>query len=504
MLGQEVRLKMAGRRHLILIFALSLMSISVLPRIVHPQEESQKTKTEKEPLSAESKLWLEEVVPYIITNKEREFFVNLPTETDRGKFIESFWKNRDPNPHTPENEFKVDYYNRIALANKFFGASVIEGWRTDRGKIYILLGPPNEIQRDMSPTQSAFSPFHGPKEVWNYWGLPNPRLPYNMEFVFVDKFGLGNYVLESNLKLTEFGSSTFDVDSMHYYFDEMEYLSEAMKNPFDNLDKLRGIITTQVTYDRIPIQFDLFFLKGGEQRTYIPLTLEIPYSALTHKEIGKEFHYSVTAMVDASDKLGRIVFERTKDFEFKRTPAGSGSLENMTFQMQTSLSLEPGTYRIHLLVLDNLSGTVGTLHQEFRAPDFGTEELSLSDIFIWSEENAKKKKIAPTKEKISTEIKRTFFSDEELHVLFEVYNLSLDSITEVNKFTAEYLFYEGDRLLTRVPASQMEPTSDKDCRIQSSFRLKNFRPGIYKLRVHVIDSISEREQSKEISFSVIQ
>ena len=115
-----------------------------------------------------------------------------------------------------------------------------------------------------------------------------------------------------------------------------------------------------------------------------------------------------------------------------------------------------------------------------------------------------KKEIASTKEKISSEIKRTFFSDEELHVQFEVYNLSLDPKTGVNRFTSEYLFYEGDKLLTRVPASLTEPTSDKDCRIQSSFRLKNFKPGKYKLRVNVVDSISGREQSKDISFSVIQ
>lgn len=495
---------MCRRDSLIVAFIISLMSTSFFPCIAHTQEESRSAKTQKEPLSEWSKQWLEEVVPYIITKKEREFFINLPTEVDRGKFIESFWKKRDPNPQTPENEFKIDYYKRIALANKFFGYSGIQGWRTDRGKIYILLGPPSEIQRDMSPTQTAYSAFHGPKEVWNYWGLPNPNLPYNMEFVFVDKFGSGNYVLENSLRLTDMGSSPFDIDSMHYFFDDMEYLSEAMRNPFDNLDKLRGIITTQVTYDRIPIQFDLYFLKGDEQRTYVPLALEVPYSALTHKEIGEEFHFSVTAMVDASNKLGQIVFERSKDFQFKHMPDDTGALESKTFQMQTSLSLEPDTYKIHLLVLDNLSGSVGTLHQEFRVSDFNTEELSLSDVFLWSEEKAQEKKVNINKEKVSADRKRTFSSDEELTVYFEVYNLRLDPESGVNRFFSEYLVYRGDKLLTRVPVPRVEPTSDRDCRVQSSFRLKNFEPGEYTLRVHVVDSHSGKERSKNISFSVIR
>ena len=495
---------MCGKNHFIVASIILFVLISFFPCLAHTQEESRSTQKEREPLSEWSKQWLEEVVPYIITKKEREFFISLPTEADRGKFIETFWKNRDPNPQTPENEFKIDYYKRIALANKFFGYSRIQGWRTDRGKIFILLGPPSEIQRDMSPTQTAYSAFHGPKEVWNYWGLPNPNLPYNMEFVFVDKFGSGNYVMEASLRLTDMGSSPFDINSMHYFFDEMEYLSEAMRNPFDNLDKLRGIITTQVTYDRIPIQFDLFFLKGDEKRTYVPLTLEVPYSALTHKEIGGEFHYSLTAMVDASDKLGQIVFERSKDFEFRHTPADTGTLDRKTFQMQTSLSLEPDAYKIHLLVLDNLSGSVGTLHQEFQVPDFNTEELSLSDIFLWSEEKEREKEIDMRKEKVSADSKRTFSSDEEITVFFEVYNLLLDPETGVNRFTSEYLVYEGDKLLTRVPVPRVEPTSDRDCSVQSSFRLKNFEPGEYTLRVHVVDSHSGKERSKNISFRVIR
>lgn len=398
-------LSMRGKSDFVLIISISLM-ISVLLFAEGLSHESSlpQEKNEKEPLSKWSQQWLEEVVPYIITDAEKTLFVSLPTEEERGKFIENFWKIRDPEPKTPENEFKLEYYRRIALANKFFGASGIAGWRTDRGKIFILLGPPNEIQRDMSPSQTGFSAFHGPKEVWNYWGLTNPRLPYNMEFVFVDKLGTENYVLERSLKLGEMGSTPFDLDDMHLHFDYMEYMSEAMRNPFENLDRLRGIVTTQVTYDRIPLAFDLFYLKGSAERTHIPLTLEIPYSALTQKEIEGEYHLSLTFLIDVSNMLGQIIFERSKDIEFKHTPAEIESFKNENLQVQTSLSLEPETYKIHILALDNFSGKIGTLHKEFSVPEFAPEGLDLSDIILSSRKITVERPVDKIGTKMSAEI----------------------------------------------------------------------------------------------------
>ncbi len=453
-------------------------------------------------MSKWSKQWLEEVVPYIITDVEKALFINLPTEEERGKFIDNFWKKRDPNPKTAENEFKLEYYKRIALANKFFGSSGIAGWRTDRGKIYILLGPPSEIQRDMSPSQTGFTTFHGPKEIWNYWGLSNPRLPYNMEFAFVDKLGTGNYVLERSLKLGEMGSSPFDIDSMHVHFDYMETMAEAMRNPFEDLDRLRGIVTTQVTYDRIPIEYDLFYLKGSEERTHIPLAIEVPYSALTQKEIEGEHHFSLTLLIDVSNKLGQIIFERSKDIKFKHKPSEIESLKKEKLQIQTSLSLEPEAYRIHILALDNFSGKVGTLHQEFSVPGFAPEELGLSDIILSSEQIALKSPAGKTGTKILAEIRQTFHPSEELNVYFEIYNLELNPETRVNNFSAEYFFLHDGKLLAQIPSPQGEPTSDKDCRIQTSFRLKNFKSGEYTLRIKVSDSNSSKSAFKEIQFVV--
>ncbi len=467
------------------------------------QESTQAEKKKAEPLSEWSKQWLEEVVPYIITETEKEIFINLPTEVERGKFITNFWKRRDPNPETPENEFKAEYYRRIALANKFFGASGIDGWRTDRGKIYILLGPPSEIQRDFSQSATSFSTFHGPRETWNYWGLSNPRLPYNLEFTFVDKFATGNYVLERSLNLMEGRSENFDLNAMHYHFDYMEVLAEAMKNPFDELAELKGIIRTQVTYDRIPIEYDIFCLKGAGTRLYVPIVIEIPYSSLTQKEIEGKYYFSLTLMVNVSNELGQIIYERSKDINFSHTPAEMESVKEKTVQAQTSMSFEPDAHKIHLLVLDNFSGKVGTYHQEISVPKFTSEEFSLSDIILISQKKAEKEEATLFEEKTFAGITSKFHPGEELNVYFEVYNLSLNPETGLNSFTLEYTFLQDGKSLVEIPSASAEPTAERDCRVQTSFKLKNFEPGRYILRVNVADLNSGKMKTKEILFTVI-
>lgn len=358
-----------SRKNILCIFIFFLSIIIILSQPILCQDPSQSEDKKIEPLSQWSKQWLEEVVPYIITGTEKKIFINLPTEVERGKFIQNFWKKRDPNPTTSENEFKMEYYKRIALANKFFGFSGIDGWRTDRGKIFILLGPPQEIQRDMSPSGLGYSGFRGPKEIWNYWGLPNPRLPYNLEFVFVDNLGTGNFALERSVRLGDAGSQNINIDSSHLYFDYLETLAEATRNPFEGLNRLKGIITTQVTYDRIPIDYNHYHLKASEEKTYIFLAVKAPYSAVTQKEIENEHYINLTLLINVSDRLGRIIYERSKDINFKHTREGLEALKGESFQIQASISLEPEDYKIHFLVLDNFSGKIGTLHSNLSDPN---------------------------------------------------------------------------------------------------------------------------------------
>ncbi|MDW7760385.1 MAG: GWxTD domain-containing protein [Acidobacteriota bacterium] len=458
----------------------------------------------QESLSESSKVWLNEVVPYIITKAEKEFFLSLPNEVERGKFIESFWKKRDPRPETPENEFKTEYFRRIAQANKLFGKAGIEGWRTDRGKVYILLGPPKDIQRDMTPTSFSTSVFHGPREIWNYWGLSNPRLPYNLEFVFIDRLGTGNYVLERNVRLAEQGGQPLDLNASHYHFDTMEYMAEIMKNPFERMDELRGIITTQVTYEQIPFDAAFFYFKGAAETSLIPLAVSIPYAACTQKEIEGRSLLSLNVLIHVSDALGQVILERNKDIEIRHSPGEMEALQTESLYAQTSISLESATYNAHILVLDNFSGKVGTLHKKLVVPDFNTQGLSTSNVILYVSNGGENLDDLLAGRGHMGMIKNTFKTGDEMSLIFEAYHLTKNPESDAYDFEVTYEYFDQGQSLLRIPAPGSNQSLEKDIRIHTSFMLKNFKPGNYILRVKVTDIHSGNAVTKDVTFLIIR
>jgi GWxTD domain-containing protein len=140
---------------------------------------SVQTKIKPEELPPVYKKWLQEEVVYIISSREKEIFLQLQTDREREIFIEAFWKIRDPNPSTPENEFKTEHYRRISYANRMFGRGTpIQGWRTEMGRIYIILGEPNTIDRYENETEVM------PIVIWFYQGKVDMGLPNSFNVVF--------------------------------------------------------------------------------------------------------------------------------------------------------------------------------------------------------------------------------------------------------------------------------------------------------------------------------
>ena len=134
--------------------------------------------------------WLEEEVVYIITPLEKDIFLQLESDRERAIFIEAFWNHRDPTATTAENEFKDNHYDRIRYADHNFGRSAPkQGWQTDRGRIYILLGKPNDIEKFFS------EPGIYNTEVWFYQGMAEYGLPSDFYLIFFQRDGIGEYVL---------------------------------------------------------------------------------------------------------------------------------------------------------------------------------------------------------------------------------------------------------------------------------------------------------------------
>src|SRR5215469_14204007 len=156
------------------------------------QAAKQKSKNDKElfkELDSQYKKWLNEDVIYIITPEERSAFIHLQTNEEREQFIEQFWQRRNPDPDSAENTFKEEHYRRIAYTNEHF-ASGIPGWKTDRGRIYIMWGPPDEIDShpsggsyDRPASEGGGSTSTYPFEDWRYRYLEGIGEDVNIEFV---------------------------------------------------------------------------------------------------------------------------------------------------------------------------------------------------------------------------------------------------------------------------------------------------------------------------------
>jgi GWxTD domain-containing protein len=132
--------------------------------------------------------WLE-LVNYIITGEERKVFLQLTNDRDRDAFISIFWSQRDPTKGTPENEFKDEHIKRFQYANRYYGfTSPLPGWKTDRGRIHIILGPP--VSRN-----EVFSSYLYPIEIWEYYGDPKKGMPTMFHIVFYRKGGSGDFKL---------------------------------------------------------------------------------------------------------------------------------------------------------------------------------------------------------------------------------------------------------------------------------------------------------------------
>ena len=161
---------------------------AIAPAAAGQQELSRGEKIER--LREDHREWIEQEVVYIITEREEDVFLSLETLEERNRFIEVFWEKRDPHPATPENEFRDEHYRRIEYANQYLGRDTFrDGWRTDRGRYYIILGEPRERHSFDGYNEVVSS------ELWFYQGDVQKGLPSFFYLVFFKRHDIGEYRL---------------------------------------------------------------------------------------------------------------------------------------------------------------------------------------------------------------------------------------------------------------------------------------------------------------------
>ena len=178
------------------------------------------------------------------------------------------------------------------------------------------------------------------------------------------------------------------------------------------------------------------------------------------------------------------------------------SLTDKTFRHQTPLSLEQDAQKIHLLVWDNFSGKVGSVHREVAIPDFFNDRLCMSDVVLSSTELQETKEARLIEDRLFRGKTNTFRTDRDMDVYLEVYNLSMNPESGQNDLHVEYEFFNNGKSIVPAAALEAAPTAETDCRVQASFNLKNFKPGEYFLRIRVADKNSGERMTKNIPFII--
>jgi GWxTD domain-containing protein len=386
-MGATPRFRSSGIANRIKREAAPLVILSLFLSIMAPPAAAQKQKLEKN-----YKEWLERDVAYFITKDERAIFLRLPTDEDRDRFIQSFWELRNPTPGSPENRFKDDVYKRIAYANAHYGiGSGGDGWRTDRGRTYITLGPPQQTRKYYG------APNLLPMEIW-YYSDPNPALPTFFYVLFYQRDNVGDFrfyspsmdgpdklvtgteaindstaalhIIESSvgpevarISQTLIPGEPLDPNGRiglqsDLLLDHLRNLANQPSN-LDELDRRRRLVATVTS--RLVVEaknLDIVRLpvrdSRGITRLDYAVRLRNPSDLTVTRDAQGNDTYAAEVRVQVFTPVGKLIFTQQKSVSGNLGPHSPDDIQNQAFGYEGLLPLPPGKYHLDFLVTDQV------------------------------------------------------------------------------------------------------------------------------------------------------
>jgi len=496
-------------------------------------------------LDAQYKQWLSEDVVYIISPEERTAFLQLSTSEEREQFIEQFWLRRSSNPDLPENDFKEEHYRRIAYANEHY-ASGIPGWKTDRGRTYIIWGPADEV--DAHPTGGTYdrpteegggSTTTYPWETWRYRYLEG--IGENVIIEFVDPTGSGEYhmtmdpsekdalthVPGAGLSLMESMGLASKTDrftrsdgtnlptslggqpaSMNE-FNRLEQFAKVQQAPAVKFKDLEALVTSRIVRDQLHFAWRTDFLKVTNDTVLVPVTIQVPNSQLSFQS--KEGVHSATMNVfgRVSTLTGRVVqtFEEPVSRDFP------DSLFQQSVKLQSiyqkAIPLRPGLYRLDLVIKDVNSGNVGVVNSRLQVPRYEDEKLEASSLILADQiEHVPAKQIGAGQfvlgsSKVRPRMQGDFTTADRLGIYMQVYNLKPDDKTHRSDATFLYTVKKGDQQIMQFKETggDMKQTGDQ-VTIERLLPLATLSPGKYTLEVSATDALAKQTISRSAEFTI--
>jgi GWxTD domain-containing protein len=506
----------------------------------------------KKELESPYRKWLDEDVIYIISPEERHSFLHLATNEEREQFIEAFWQRRNPDPDSPENTFKEEHYRRIAYANEHF-ASGIPGWKTDRGKIYIMWGPPDEI--DSHPTggnwdrpmdQGGGSTTTYPWETWRYRHLDGEGLGENVELEFVDPTSTGEYHITmdpsekdallrvpgagltmaesmgmadksqrfsntdgTNVAENEMGANT--QTEQNNEFSRLELMASIMRPPPVKFKDLEALVTSRLVRDQLHFDYRFDFLRITSDTVLVPITVQIPVKQLQYLEKDEVDSASINVFARITTLSGRIVqtFEDTLRADFPKALLQKSLSTSRIYQKAVPLS--PGLYRLDVVVKDVNSGNVGVVNTRLAVPRFQDDELSTSSLILAddiqrvSTEDIGLGQFVLGDVKVRPRLDQTFAANDAIGVFLQVYNLKVDDKTHKADASVEYRVTKEKEteptLKFSIPADKV-PQHGEEMTIENRITLASLSPGKYQLAIAVTDNLAKQTITPTTDFTV--
>src|SRR5678815_1062555 len=516
------------------VLILTTCFLSSLLTVTGQQNKAREQARQKEESGSFLKKWPDEVVPYIIDPEEERAFKGLKTDEERENFIEQFWLRRDYTPDTPDNEYKDDYFRRIQLANERY-TSGIPGWRTDRGRILIMHGEPDEVEthamggtylRDIEEGGGRTSTL--PFERWRYRyveGIGN-----NVILEFVDSSMSGEYRLEFDpaakdallhvpgVGLTEreeqLGLDKADrlnrdfakagnplgQDTRISDFDRLDTYNKILTPPSVKFKDLEAIVTSRLSYNVLPFDYRADVFRMTEQASQVPITVQIAYRYLTFKE---ETTAGGTKTMHATGRIeGRITKLSGRSVERIDDPIEINVLASQfrpdgVAVYQKVLNLAPGAYRLFLVVNDAKSNNSGTIDRRLEVKRFPEDNLSASSLVL-----ADLIDVLPPRTvsaqfqigslKVRPSVKREFQRNQNMNVFLQVYGLKLDEKTHKPSVSSEVLITRDGQEVKKL-ASQVEEVAGAAQQLNfiKQIPMSDFEPGEYAIQVKVMDNLAQ-------------
>ncbi len=495
-------------------------------------------------LETHFKSWLEVDVGYIITGEEREAFKHLNTDEEREQFVEQFWLRRDPTPDTIENESKEEHYRRIAYANERF-ASGIPGWKTDRGRIYIMHGPPDEIESypaggmyERLPEEGGGSTSVYPFERWRYRYLEGVGSDIILEFV--DISGSGEYRMTmdpsekdaltmipgaglSTMEQLGLASKTdrftrsdgtrmptsFSQPARMQQFERMQLFADVQKPPPVKFKDLEELVRTRITFNLLPFELRMDFLRVTEGTTLVPITVGIRKKDLTFK-LEDDLHNSTVNIFGRVTTLtGRIV----QTFEDVVNLSVPPSLFEQTLKeaavYQKAVPLRPGLYKLNLVLKDLNSGNVGTLERRLAVPYFEENQLATSTLIL-----ADRIERVPSKDvgrgqfvigdlKVRPVVGDEFSTQDRMGIYVQIYNLGVNETSHKPDARIEYAILRGDQAVFNYAETTTDlNVSGQQLTLEKVMGLGSLEPGNYKLQITVTDNVTQQTIQPSAEFRI--